>query len=55
MLCPKQFQYWVYDSYYILKPVIVCIAKKEHKYIEEFVKYHLHLFTFQTPIIFIKN
>ena len=26
-----------------MKPVIVCIAKKEHKYIEEFVKYHLKL------------
>ena len=24
-------------------PVIVCIAKKEHGYIEEFVKYHLNL------------
>jgi hypothetical protein len=24
-------------------PVIVCIAKKEHNYIEEFVKYHLAL------------
>lgn len=24
-------------------PVIVCIAKKEHDYIEEFVKYHLNL------------
>ena len=24
-------------------PVIVCIAKKEHDYIEEFVKYHLAL------------
>jgi hypothetical protein len=24
-------------------PVIVCIAKLEHDYIEEFVKYHLHL------------
>ena len=24
-------------------PVIVCIAKKEHDYIEEFVKYHLEL------------
>jgi hypothetical protein len=24
-------------------PVIVCIAKKEHEYIEEFVKYHLAL------------
>jgi len=26
-----------------MKPVIVCIAKKEHDYIEEFVKYHLAL------------
>jgi hypothetical protein len=26
-----------------MNPVIVCIAKKEHKYIEEFVKYHLAL------------
>ena len=24
-------------------PVIVCIAKREHKYIEEFIKYHLYL------------
>lgn len=26
-----------------MKPVIVCIAKKEHDYIEEFIKYHLAL------------
>lgn len=26
-----------------MKPVIVCIAKREHDYIEEFVKYHLGL------------
>jgi hypothetical protein len=26
-----------------MNPVIVCIAKKEHDYIEEFVKYHLAL------------
>lgn len=26
-----------------MKPVIVCIAKREHDYIEEFVKYHLAL------------
>ncbi len=24
-------------------PIIVCIAKKEHDYIEEFVRYHLTL------------
>ena len=26
-----------------MKPVIVCIEKKEHYYIEKFVKYHLKL------------
>jgi hypothetical protein len=26
-----------------IKPVIVCIAKQEHNYIEEFIKYHLAL------------
>jgi hypothetical protein len=26
-----------------MNPVIVCIAKLEQDYIEEFVKYHLHL------------
>ena len=29
--------------YYIMNPVIVCIAKKEHDYIEEFLKYNLAL------------
>ena len=26
-----------------MKPVIVCIAKKEHDYIEEFIYYHIKL------------
>ena len=33
--------YVVYNAN--MYPVIVCIAKKEQDYIEEFVKYHLHL------------
>ena len=32
-------------------PVIVCIAKKEHDYIIEFVKYHLNL-GFKHMIVF---
>ena len=27
----------------MIHPAIVCIAKKEHDYIEEFIKYHLAL------------
>ena len=34
---------YLYNNFFMILPVIVCIAKKEHDYIEEFIKYHLAL------------